>query len=99
MDTVENFFPPRQRARARQVREVAFFSEQNLREFYLSHLMVLYPNQPDMLLDYPLWWDRRVQHEYRVFQDITIDGKYLECFGSSCEQWFIHQYKWFPNSK
>ena len=98
LDTVETYFPPRQRARAQQVREVALFSVQNLREFYLSHLMVLYPNQPDIHWDYPLWWNRETQHEYRVFQDIIIDGKYLDCFGSFCEQWFIHQGSGFPFS-
>jgi hypothetical protein len=57
--------------------------------------MVLYPNQPDMIWDYPLWWDHRQQHEYRVFQDIVIEG-YLDCFGSFCEQWFIQQDHGFP---
>ena len=68
LDVAEEHFPRLQRERAQRVREVALFSEQNLREFYMCHLMVLYPNQPDMSWDHPLWWDRRQQHEYRVFQ-------------------------------
>ena len=96
LDVAEEYFPRQQRERTQRVREVALLSEQNLREFYLCHLMVLYPNQPDMSWDHPLWWDRRQQHEYRVFQSIVIEGKYLDCFGSFCEQWFIHRDHGFP---
>ena len=67
LDVTEEHFPRLQRERAQRTHEVALFSEQNLREFYLCHLMVLYPNQPDMIWDYPLWWDHRQQHEYRFF--------------------------------
>lgn len=44
-------------------------------------MMILYPNQPDLNYDFPLWWNRQERHECQVFRDIVIIGKYQDCWG------------------
>eukprot|EP00435_Cladocopium_sp_Y103_P004476 s4658_g1.t1 len=99
MEVLLAHLPPGQRHRAKMIREVSLFSEHSFKEFLLCHLMVLYPGQPDLNFDFPLWWNRQDQHEYRVFNEIVIHKHCLEGWGSFCEQWFIHQDGGFPPGK
>jgi hypothetical protein len=89
-------FPRGQRQRAEKIREMELFSEQKLKEFILCHLMVLFPGQPDLTYDFPLWWNRQDQYEYAVFNDIVIHKKHQETWSSFCEQWFVNQ-DYFPH--
>lgn len=59
LDVLMENLPRWQRRRAERIREVELFAEQSLREFLLLHMMFLYPNQPDLVYDFPLWWNRQ----------------------------------------
>ena len=56
--------------------------------------MVLYPGQPDLGFDYPLWWNRDEQHENQVFNDIVIHKKHQEHWGSFCEHGLFNKILW-----
>lgn len=42
--------------------------ESSLDEFLKMRPMDFYPRQPDMMKDYPLFWDARTVGDYRVFR-------------------------------
>jgi len=91
MDVIEAHYPAAERLRVQRVREVNLFSsEQILREYMKMHLMNLFPNQPDLFWDYPMFWSQRELHGYQVFREIVVDGKYQNSWGSFVEQWFVH---------
>ena len=66
------------------------FPEQLYREYLKMHMTVLYPNQPDMLWDYPMFWSGRDNNGFSVFCSIVVDGQHQNNWGAFCEQWFIH---------
>ena len=96
LNVLMEHLPRGQRRRAERIRQVSLFTDQSLREYLIMHMMILYPGQPDLMHDFPLFWNRDQQHGYRVFQEIVIDGKYQDEWGSFVEQWFIHTDPAYP---
>ena len=96
LDVLMEHLPRGQRRRAERIREVSLFADQSLTEYLIMHMSILYPGQPDLNHDFPLYWNRDQQHEYRVFQEIVVDGKYQDGWGSFVEQWFIRTDPAYP---
>ena len=57
-DVIYEHMPVNQRERAKRVQEVGMFNHQILKEYLQTHLMSLFPGQPDILWDYGAWWNR-----------------------------------------
>lgn len=83
--------PVSQRERAKRAQEVGMFNHQILKEYLQTHLMSLYPGQPDLSQDYGAWWTRGERHGFTTFNDIVVHGHHQTTWGSFVEQWFIHQ--------
>ena len=79
-------YPRIERERALRVQQVGLFNSTVFQEYLKVHLMTLYPNQPDMQWDFPMFWTQR---GFTTFCDIITRGMYLNNWGSFVEQWFI----------
>ena len=83
--------PPSHRERAKRVQEVGLFNHQVLKEYLQTHLMSIFPGQPDLLWDYGAWWTQGERRDFGIFNDIVVRGMYQSNWGSFVEQWFIQQ--------
>lgn len=85
--TVMNHLPPRERVRAQRIIDGFVFSESNLDEFLKMRIMDLYPRQPDLAWDYPLYWDAQTLGGYRIFRRILVDGVFDIDWASWLQAW------------
>ena len=88
LDNILNHFPVLQAQRVRRIKEVGLFVDFILVEYCQSHLMTLFPNQPDLTWDFAGWWAPNDAHGYTVFLDIVVEGKHMDNFGAFVEHWF-----------
>ena len=75
-DVIYQHMPVSQRERAKRAQEVGMFNHQILKEYHQTHLMSLYPGQPDLSFDYGAWC-----HGFTTFNDIVVHGHHQTTWG------------------
>ena len=95
-EEIMRHYPRTERERALRVQQVGLFNSTVFQEYLKVHLMTLYPNQPDMQWDFPMFWTQNERRGFTTFCDIITRGIYLNNWGSFVEQWFIQE-EWQNN--
>ena len=69
LDEIYMHLPVNQRERAQRVHVI-------FKEYLKTHLMALFPGQPDMIWDYCAWWTQSERRNFTVFNDIIVHGSH-----------------------